>query len=182
MNLPESAVVIDASSSSERGSPAIGAFAVAALCDRGLLTQRIDLRRMPRAALFDGYSSDRLKAAGEAAKHADFVVLAVDAEDPESVGLVKAFAARLPEGAFARRTVLVILGVNGLAQADAAARVVRTALAPSGAAEIDVAVIDRSRDGHDLDLEAMLGTRLTTVLSQSEAELMYLGSRGDRAA
>lgn len=178
MFFPESAVVIDATSptgaAGEPCAPSLGAYAVAALCDRGAPAQRIDLARLPRAALFDGYASDRLAAAERALREAEFAVVVADARAPEGLGWVRAFAARMGAEALRRRPILIVLATDRLAQADALARSFRAAVIAAGARDVDIAVLDLARDGYELDLESLLAARLAEAISPAEAALVEL--------
>lgn len=184
MNYPETAVVIDSSPADPGApSPSIGAYSVATLVDRGVLSQKIDLSRLPRAALLDGYPSDRLNAAAEAVRNAEFVAVAADASRPESLGLLKLFVSRVPASVWRRRPVLVILAsANGPRGADLAARTFRSVLVGAGASDVDVAVLDPSADGFDIDVEALLSSRLARATSRIENELLELAGFADRAA
>lgn len=132
---PTIAVISASPTPAARASLLAGA-AIASLSECGALVRRVELTRLPSAALFDGAPSDALARTIAAVRGADAAVLVAPDEGAACGGLLPALLRALPTGALGAKPVLpLLLGGAPGSLASYGARLV-SALADAGAAPL----------------------------------------------
>lgn len=189
MEYPQTVLVIDATpqecepaSKSEPCPASVASYAVAAVCDRGLWAQKLDVRRLPRLALYEGYRSDRIIEAEESIRGADVVFVVLDAARPESLGLFNLLVARLSSEVWSGKAVAILVDSQSGSRSELLASAALRILNAAGALIVEQEAIARGRDGFDLELDDTVSSALEGAARLQCGRAGFVGASAFQAA
>lgn len=103
------AAVVSASVTPASRAAILAGCAVATLSEQGTPLRRVELARLPAAAIHDGLPSDRMDAAVGAVRSSNVIVVVVPAEGAAFSGLLPAFLAAVPVESWRGKTIVPLL-------------------------------------------------------------------------